>query len=179
MARLAGGTEFLEAAITQAANAQTIGELRMAQALLLPLKFGLSLDDTGVALGLSKSWTLRLRKRFGRIQSGEEPPRTRKGLRNRARMTLEAEAALLAPYIEQAKQGGVIIVPPLKAQIEAALGRPMARSTVYAMLHRHGWRKLAPDQRHPQSDPVAQDSLQKNSPKPSSRHKNVSPTPRR
>ena len=174
MARLAGGTEFLEAA-----NAQTIGELRMAQALLLPLKFGLSLDDTGVALGLSKSWTLRLRKRFGRIQSGEEPPRTRKGLRNRARMTLEAEAALLAPYIEQAKQGGVIIVPPLKAKLEKALGRPLAQSTVYAMLHRHGWRKLAPDQRHPQSDPVAQDSLQKNSPKPSSRHKNVSPTPRR
>lgn len=43
MARLAGGSEYLDAAITQAANAKTIGELRMAQALLLPLKFGLSL----------------------------------------------------------------------------------------------------------------------------------------
>ena len=165
MVRLAGGREFLEAAITQAANAQTIGELRMAQALLypeghkLPLKFGLSLDDTGIALGLSKSWTLRLRLRFGRIQSFDTPPRTRKGLRNRACMTFETEAALLAPYIEQAKQGGVIIVPPLKAQIEAALGRPMARSTVYAMLHRHDWRKLASNKRHLQADPVAPDTV--------------------
>jgi transposase len=179
MARLAGGSEYLDAAITQAANAKTIGELRMAQALLLPLKFGLSLDDAGVVLGVSKSWALRLRKRFGRIQSGEEQPKTRKGLRNRARMTFEAEAALLAPHIEQAKQGGVIIVPPLKVQIEAALGRPMALSTVYAMLHRHGWRKLAPDKQHPQSDPVAQEEWKKNSPKKSIKHKNASTTPRR
>ena len=46
----------------------------MAQALLMPLKFGLSLDDISLALGLSKSWTLRLRQRFGRIQSGQEQP---------------------------------------------------------------------------------------------------------
>jgi len=169
MARLAGGHEFLEAAVTQAANAKTISELRMAQALLMPLKFGLSLDDTSVALGLSKSWTFRLRQRFGRIQSGREQPKNQQVLRNRARMTLEEESALLAPYIEQAKQGGVIIVPPLKAKIEKALGRPMAQSTVYAMLHRHGWRKLAPDKRHPESDPVAQEEWKKNSPKRSSK----------
>lgn len=164
MARPARGHEFVDAAITQAAQAKTISELRMAQALLLPLTCGLSLDDTSVALGLSKSWTLRLRKRFGRIRSGQEQPKTKKGLRNRARMTLEEEAALLAPYLEQAKQGGVIVVPPLKAKLEDAVGRSLAVSTVYAMLHRHGWRKLAPDKQHPQSDPVAQAAWKKNSP---------------
>ena len=157
MARLAGGHKFLEAAVTQAANAKTISELRMAQALLMPLKFGLSLDDTSMALGLSKSWTLRLRQRFGRIQSGQEQPKTQQGLRNRARMTLEEEAALLAPYLDLARQGGVIIVPSLKAKLEESLGRSVALSTVYGMLHRHGWRKLAPDKRHPESDPVAQE----------------------
>lgn len=165
MARPARGHEFVDAAITQAAQAKTISELRMAQALLMPLTCGLSLDETGVALGLSKSWTLRLRKRFGRIQSGQEQPKTKRGLRNRARMTLEEETALLAPYLEQAKQGGVIVVPPLQAKLEDAVGRSMALSTVYAMLHRHGWRKLAPDKQHPQSDPVAQEAWKKNSPK--------------
>ena len=169
MARLAGGHKFYEAAVTQAANAKTISELRMAQALLMPLKFGLSLDDTSVALGLSKSWTLRLRQRFGHIQSGQEQPKTRQGLRNRARMTLEEEAALLAPYLDLARQGGVIIVPPLKAKLEESLGRSMALSTVYGMLHRHGWRKLAPDKRHPESDPVAQEEWKKNSPKRSTK----------
>jgi Winged helix-turn helix len=169
MSRLAGGIEFLEAAIAQAASAKTIGELRLAQALLLPLEFGLSLDETGVVLGLSKSWTLRLRKRFGRLQTGEEKPKTKIGLRNHARMTFEAEAALLGPHIELAKQGGVVIVQPLKVQIETVLGHSMALSTVYAMLHRHGWRKLAPDKQHTQSDPVAQEAWKKNSPKPSTK----------
>jgi hypothetical protein len=71
MARPAGGHECVDAAITQAAQARTISELRMEQALLLPLKFGLSLDETGVALGLSKSWTLRL--------AGRNSPRPNRG----------------------------------------------------------------------------------------------------
>ncbi|WP_173055678.1 winged helix-turn-helix domain-containing protein [Candidatus Nitrotoga sp. AM1P] len=32
-------------------------------------------------------------------------------------------------------------------------------------MHRHNWRKLAPDKRHPQSNPVAQADWEKNSPK--------------
>ncbi|MBI4000733.1 MAG: winged helix-turn-helix domain-containing protein [Nitrospira defluvii] len=164
MARPACGHEFVDAALTQAAQAKTISELRMAQALLLPVQFGLSLDDTSVAVGRSKSWTLRLRKRFGRIQSGQEQPKTQKGLRNRARMTLEEEEAILAPYLEQAKEGGVIVVPPLKAKLEHAVGRSLAVSTVYAMVHRHGWRKRAPDKPHPQSDPAAQEAWKNNSP---------------
>jgi len=179
MARPARGHEFVNAALTQAAQAKTISELRMAQALLMPLKFGLSLDDTSVALGLSKSWTLRLRKRFGRIQSGQEQPKTKKGLRNRARMTLEEEAAILAPYLKQAKEGGVIVVPPLKVKLEAAVGRSLAVSTVYAMLHRHGWRKLAPDKQHPQSDPVAQQAWKKNSPTRSTKPGRASTGPHR
>ncbi|MCW5260682.1 hypothetical protein D5045_10795 [Verminephrobacter eiseniae] len=33
------------------------------------------------------------------------------------------------------------------------------------LLHRHGWRKPAPDKRHPQSDPLAQQEWGKNAPK--------------
>ena len=42
--------------------------------------------------------------------------------------------------------------------LETALGRRMALSTTYNLLHRHGWRKLAPDKRYPQSDPVIQEA---------------------
>lgn len=52
----------------------------------------------------------------------------------------------------------MIVVPLLRAKLEHAVERPLAVSTVYAMLHRHGWRKLAPDKQHPQSDPAAQDT---------------------
>lgn len=172
MARLAKGHEYLETAIQSAATAKTIDELRMAQALLMPLQFGLSLDDTSVALGISKSWVVRLRKRYACLESGTEQPKTKQGMRNRARMSLEEEAALLAPFIEQASQGGVIIVPPLKAKLEEKLGRTIGQTTVYTLLHRHGWRKLAPDKQHPKSDPAAQDLFKKNCP-------NILPKPKK
>ena len=36
------------------------------------------------------------------------------------------------------------------------LGKRTAPSTVYNLLRRHGWRKLAPDRVHPQGNPPAQ-----------------------
>jgi len=38
------------------------------------------------------------------------------------------------------------------------------KSTVYRMLARQGWRKLAPRPRHPRSDIQAQEAWKKNSP---------------
>jgi hypothetical protein len=32
----------------------------------------------------------------------------------------------------------------------------VARSTVYRLLDRHGWRKVTPRPRHPKADPAAQ-----------------------
>jgi transposase len=85
-------------------------------------------------------------------------------------MTLDEEARFLAPFIEKARNAGVIIVPPLQAELERHLGRSVAPSTVYRLLQRHGWRKLAPDRQHPKADPVAQEVFKKNSPKKSKRH---------
>ena len=39
------------------------------------------------------------------------------------------------------------MVSRIKAELDAALKRGMALSSVYNLLHRHGWRKLAPDKR--------------------------------
>ena len=41
----------------------------------------------------------------------------------------------------------------------------MAASVVYRLLARHGWRKVAPDTRHPKSDPLVQEEWKKNFPK--------------
>jgi hypothetical protein len=58
----------------------------------------------------------------------------------------------------------MLVVGQVKAQLEAELGRPMALSSVYNLLYRHGWPKLAPDQRHQQSDEAAQRERKRNSP---------------
>jgi len=160
---VAGGHEHLEQAFDAIAQARSVEQLRMAQAVVLPLEFGLSVDDTARVLGVSRGWVSQLRGRFGRLAAGEAPPGPRGGRRH-AYLTAEQEAEFLRPYLEQAAGGGVLIVPPLKAALERRLRRPVAASSVYRLLHRHGWRKLAPDKRHPQADVAAREAWKKNSP---------------
>ncbi len=106
-----------------------------------------------------------MRTRFGRVLMGEKKAtRSKRELRNRAKASLEREAQILEEVLKPAATDGVVIVPPLKPAIEARLGKTLALSTLYQMLSRHGWRKLAPEKSHPQADPAARDEWKKNSP---------------
>jgi hypothetical protein len=40
--------------------------------------------------------------------------------------------------LSDAAQGGVVVVPPLKAMLEKKLGKSLSLTTLYNMLHRHG-----------------------------------------
>ena len=167
MARIARGQDFADDALLAIAKASTVEQLRQAQAVILPLLFAMSLEQTAQITGLSVSWVSKQRNRFIQgqpVAGGGAPAR---GGRRRQNFTLEQEDALLAPFLEQAKEGGVLVVGQIKPHIDAALGRSVSLSSVYALLHRHNWRKLAPDKRHPKSDPVAQEEWKKNSPKSS------------
>ena len=164
MARTAGGASELDWARDQVAKARSADELRQAQAILLPLELGLSLADTALAIGRSLSLTCKLRNRRRREQAKEIPIRKRKSaLRNRAVSTLEREAALIDEVLVEAASGGVVVIPRVKPAFELALGREIALSTLYRMLARHGWRKLAPDTAHPQGDPAKRALFKKNS----------------
>ncbi len=53
------------------------------------------------------------------------------------------------------------MVSQIKRELEARLQRTLALSSVYNVLHWHGWRKLAPDKGHPRSDAAAQTERRK------------------
>ena len=78
-------------------------------------------------------------------------------------MTFDEEVEFLAPWIEEAKTAGMIIVPPLHQALAQHLGAKIHHSQVYRMLARHGWRKVAPDSTHPKTNAEAQDAWKKNS----------------
>lgn len=165
MARKPSGADQLETAKKLLKKAKTADELRAAQAIVLPLALGLSLEQTAVAIGRSVGVTCTMRTMFGRVLRGEKKvARCKRELRNRAKASLEKESQILDEVLSQAATGGVVIVPPLKPLVEAKLGKSIGLSTLYLMLSRHGWRKLAPDKSHPKSDPAAQDEWKKNSP---------------
>ena len=163
MSRPVLGMEVVEMALEMIRRAKSVDELRQAQAVVLPLAFGLSVKQTAEAIGQSVGWTSQLRNRFLAGETVGDGQRDRPGGRRRENLTAAREREILEPFLERASAGGILVVPQIKAEIEAALGRSMALSSVYNLLHRHGWRKLAPDKRHPQSSPDAQEAWKKNS----------------
>jgi hypothetical protein len=78
-------------------------------------------------------------------------------------MSPEEENAFLQPWLEQAASGGMVVVSPIRAALAQHLKKPVAASVVYKQLARHGWRKVAPDTRHPKSNPKVQEDWKKNS----------------
>jgi transposase len=170
MARpVTGDDETVRLAQQAISQAQTIEQLRQAQAVLLPLVYGLSLEHTAQVIGVSVSWACQLRRRFiaGRMVGAPDAPTP--GGRKRENMSVEQEREFLAPFIAKAQTGGVLVVGEIKAALDQRLGRPVALASAYNLLHRHNWRKLVPDKRHPKSDPLAQEAWKKNSPKRSTR----------
>jgi hypothetical protein len=71
MARKARGRDLLEQAKGCLSKAKTVEELRQAQAVVMPLEFGLSIKQTAHAIGVSTGWACQLRNRF--IREGGIP----------------------------------------------------------------------------------------------------------
>lgn len=179
MARVASGSGVVKQARKAIADAATVEQLRQAQAVIFPLDHGLSLAQTAKMIGVSVGWTCRLRNAFIRGDLVGDGSRPARGGRRRENFTPEREKQVLQPFLERARHGGVLVVPELKPLLEAELGREMALSSVYNLLHRHGWRKLAPDKHHPQHNVQAQQDWKKNSPKTSAASARTGPRVRR
>src|SRR3990172_10110482 len=146
-------------------QASSVEELRAAQAVLLPAATGATLTLTAALLGVGRATVARLQARFRQSHAtratARSPQRNWGGRRN-ALLTIEEEREFLAPWLEQARAGGVLVVSPLRAALAQRLGRPVKASVLYRLLARHGWRKVAPDTRHPKSDPTVQEAWKKN-----------------
>ena len=163
MARPARGREFLAKAKEMLAKAKTIEELRQAQALILPLEHGFSIEQVAAVTGISRGWACQLRTRF--IRNGGKPAEMepKRGGRRRENMSIEEEQAFLAPFFENSRCSGVLVVGVIHNALEQHLGRKVARASAYNLLHRHGWRKLVPYKRHVKADIQAQEDWKKNS----------------
>ena len=147
------------------AHTTEVEQLRAAQAVLLPALASATLEQTAAILGVGRATVPRLQQRF---RESVGPRATRPppwGGRRKALLSVEQEAEFLAPWAEQAKEAGLLVLSPIRAALAQRLGRPVAASVVWRLLARHGWRKVAPDTRHPKSDPAAQEAWKKNSPK--------------
>jgi transposase len=146
------------------AQATSLQELRAAQAVLLPAIMGTTLTETAALLGVGRATVARLQADFRQAKKPNVASAKQRnwGGRRNALLTVKEEEEFLTPWLEQARTGGVLVVSPLRAALAQRLGKRVKASVVYRLLARHGWRKVAPDTRHPKSDPQVQDEWKKN-----------------
>lgn len=71
------------------------------------------------------------------------------------------EEALLAAWHARAVQGEVMTVKQMLEEVRVHTGRMVSLAYMYRLLHRHGWRKVAPRHHHVKYDPAAQAAYKK------------------
>jgi transposase len=142
-----------------------VESLRCALAVLLPAVLGATLEETALLLGVSRASVPRLQGRLRQMCTQPEAVRPSWGGRRRASLSEQEEKDFLAQWEGTSETGEVLIAAPLRSALAQRLGRPVAASVVYRMLARHGWRKVAPDTRHPKSNALIQEEWKKNFPK--------------
>src|SRR5439155_11001045 len=76
-------------------------------------------------------------------------------------LTFEQEQALLQPFYARAARGEIATVEEIHHAFEAQVQHSVHSNSIYRLLHRHGWRKLAPRSRHPKANQEEQEAFQK------------------
>ena len=151
--------EALKARLKQAA---TIAEFQRVQCVLMRATPDCTASEIAQVLGWAVATVHITHSRWAR--EGEALFKLKgKGGRYNENLTEVEEAEVLAPFIERATTGGVLKVAEIQAAYEAQAGKAVPNSTIYRLLKRHGWRKVAPRPRHPGADVAAQGAFKKSS----------------
>ncbi len=98
-------------------------------------------------LGLHVTSVNRIIKRYD--EEGLQALVTKRHDHGNRCMTREEEATFLARFMAQDEAGTVVEVADIHKAYEKAVGHPVARSAIYYILHKHGWRKVMPRGKHP------------------------------
>jgi transposase len=157
-----GAAERLAAMLKEA---KSRADYQRIQCVWLRAALGLGAAQIAVALGWQVGSVRQVHSDY--LRQGEavlwgKPS----GGRHHQNLTREQEQELLAPFLELAASGGVLVVAPVQAAYEAAVGRPVHHSVVYRALHRQGWRKVVPRPKHPKANEEAAEAFKKTYQKP-------------
>ena len=155
-------TATVEALKARLKQAKTIAEFQRVQCVLMRATLDCTASDIAQVLGWATATVHITHSRWAK--EGDSLFELKgKGGRRSQNLTDEQEAEVLAPFLGQATAGNVLKVADIQAAYEARVGRAVPNSTIYRVLKRHGWRKVAPRPRHPKADVTARGAFKKSS----------------
>ncbi len=117
-------------------------------------------DEIALHTGVSATTVHRVISRYNRVGPAVIE-HSEKGGRHHEYLTLEQEQAFLQPFFARAERGEIATVGQIQQAFEAQVQHEVHVNSIYRLLHRHGWRKLAPRSRHPKANQEEQDAFQK------------------
>jgi hypothetical protein len=136
MARPPTGSEALERARKGLAEAKTVDELRAAQAVVLPLIYGLSLEETAQIVGRSAGWVARQRRRYIKGELDFVTPSKRGGRRHQLLGEEEEFALVKRGIMLSAYAWSSTPRQKIRELIDARLSEPVADSTLDSIILR-------------------------------------------
>ena len=144
-------------------RAHSHSEYQRIQCVLIRATLGSSATEIAQLLGWSVATVHVMHSRWAKEGEAMFEVHGRGG-RHHQHLTAEQEQLLLAPFAQRAQAGGMLTVAEIQRAYQEQTGKEVARSTIYRLLQRHGWRKVVPRPRHPKADVAAQGALKKTAP---------------
>lgn len=144
-------------------QSRSVADQRRIQAVLMRALDASPPERIAEVTGLSVASVRVIHSRF--LREGEACLVGRPGRGGRRRTLLSEPQArrLLDAHAAAAARGEVIEAGRFRRDYEAMVGHKVAASTVYRLLARAGWRKIAPRPSHPRKDPAAEAEFKKSS----------------
>ena len=124
-----------------------VGAYRRMEAVALRGE-GKKNEEIGTLTGFHPDWVSKLVSNF-RNQGIDALLEDGRIGGNHQNLSTEQEAEILKDFIEAANAGQMVSISAIKAKYDEAISRETAPTHIYAVLKRHGWRKVMPRSKHP------------------------------
>ncbi|MGU7878204.1 winged helix-turn-helix domain-containing protein, partial [Streptococcus suis] len=109
---------------------------------------GLSYKEITNLIGYSKYTIWSLQRKY-ELEGISALVRETRGGRNRQYLTLQEEEAFLKEQLTASLNGEFVTINSLYEAYQKRVGHPTTKEGFYAILKRHGWRKVTPRPEHP------------------------------
>src|SRR5260370_3883837 len=120
-------------------------------------------EEIALHTGVSATTVHRVIARYNRFGPATIE-QSAKGGRHHEYLTIEQEQAFLQPFFARAQRGEIATVEQIQQSYEEQVQQEVHVNTIYRLLHRHGWRMLAPLAPHPTANQYESARLQKKLP---------------
>lgn len=140
---------------------RSVADQRRIQAVLMRALDASPPEKIAATTGLSVATVRMIHSRYLRDGESFLVGRPGRGGKRRGYLDPAQAQALLDRYAAGAGEGAMVEAGAFRRDYEALVGHAVAASTVYRLLARAGWRKVAPRPSHPGKDPQSEETFKK------------------